>query len=42
MDKIGVDRVGVADIVGYASPRQVYGLIRTLRNVVRHRDTFPK
>lgn len=34
MDKIGVDRVGVADTVGYASPRQVYGLIRTLRNVV--------
>lgn len=34
MDKIGVDRVGVADTVGYALPKQVYGLIRTLRNVV--------
>ncbi|KAF4445944.1 homocitrate synthase [Fusarium austroafricanum] len=30
-DKVGVDRVGVADIVGGATPRMVYDLIRTLR-----------
>lgn len=34
VDRIGVDRVGVADTVGVASPRQVYELIRTLRSVV--------
>lgn len=34
MDAVGVDRVGVADTVGVATPRQVYELIRTLRGVV--------
>ncbi|KAI9834429.1 MAG: Saccharopine dehydrogenase [Phylliscum demangeonii] len=34
VDKIGVDRVGIADTVGCASPRQVYELVRTLRGVV--------
>lgn len=46
VDKIGVDRVGIADTVGCANPRQVYELVRTLRGVVRcdieihlHNDT---
>jgi homocitrate synthase len=34
VDKIKVDRVGIADTVGCASPRQVYDLVRTLRGVV--------
>ncbi|KAF9877442.1 homocitrate synthase, variant 1 [Colletotrichum karsti] len=34
VDKIGVNRVGVADTIGCANPRQVYDLIRTLRGVV--------
>ena len=34
MDKIGVNRVGIADTVGCANPRQVYDLVRTLRSVV--------
>jgi homocitrate synthase len=34
VDKIGVNRVDIADTVGYASPRQVYDLIRTLCGVV--------
>ena len=34
VDQIGVNRVGVADTVGCAGPRQVYDLIRTLRGVV--------
>ncbi|MCJ1288625.1 Saccharopine dehydrogenase [Xylographa carneopallida] len=34
VDKVGVNRVGIADTVGCASPRQVYDLIRTLRGVV--------
>lgn len=34
VDKIGVNRVGVADTVGCADPRQVYELVRTLRGVV--------
>ncbi|KAI1441637.1 HMGL-like-domain-containing protein [Annulohypoxylon stygium] len=34
VDKIGVNRVGIADTVGCASPRQVYELVRTLRGVV--------
>merc|ERR1712072_1222127 len=34
VDKIGVNRVGVADTVGCATPRQVYDLVRTLRGVV--------
>ena len=32
--KVGVDRVGIADTIGCASPRQVYDLVRTLRGVV--------
>ncbi|KAK1994914.1 HMGL-like-domain-containing protein [Colletotrichum falcatum] len=34
VDKVGVDRVGVADTIGCANPRQVYDLIHTLRGVV--------
>lgn len=34
VDKVGVNRVGIADTVGCASPRQVYDLVRTLRGVV--------
>lgn len=46
VDKIGVNRVGIADTVGCANPRQVYDLVRTLRGCVRcdiethfHNDT---
>ncbi|CAO3598990.1 unnamed protein product [Absidia cylindrospora] len=46
VDKIGVNRVGIADTVGCANPRQVYELVRTLRSVVNcdiechfHNDT---
>lgn len=34
VDKVGVNRVCVADTVGRASPRQVYDMIRALRRVV--------
>jgi isopropylmalate/homocitrate/citramalate synthase len=34
VDKVGVNRVGIADTVGCASPRQVYDLVSTLRGVV--------
>lgn len=34
VDKIGVNRVGIADTVGVANPRQVYELVHTLRGVV--------
>ncbi|EGG00462.1 uncharacterized protein MELLADRAFT_50387 [Melampsora larici-populina 98AG31] len=34
VDKVGVNRVGIADTVGCANPRQVYDLVRTLRGVV--------
>ncbi|KAF2236553.1 homocitrate synthase [Viridothelium virens] len=34
VDRVGVNRVGIADTVGCASPRQVYDLVRTLRGVV--------
>ncbi|GIV67358.1 homocitrate synthase [Caldilinea sp.] len=34
VDKIGVNRVGIADTVGIATPRQVYDLVKTLRGVV--------
>jgi homocitrate synthase len=34
VDRIGVNRVGIADTVGCANPRQVYELVRTLRGVV--------
>ncbi|KXN70912.1 homocitrate synthase [Conidiobolus coronatus NRRL 28638] len=34
VDKLGVNRVGIADTVGCANPRQVYELVKTLRSVV--------
>lgn len=34
IDKIGVNRVGIADTVGVANPRQVYKLVKTVRSVV--------
>ncbi len=34
VDKIGVNRVGIADTVGVANPRQVYELVKTLRGVI--------
>ncbi|KAK3984763.1 HMGL-like-domain-containing protein [Cladorrhinum sp. PSN332] len=34
VDAVGVNRVGIADTVGCATPRQVYDLVRTLRGVV--------
>ncbi|KAG5298269.1 homocitrate synthase [Histoplasma ohiense] len=46
VDQVGVNRVGIADTVGCASPRQVYELVRVLRGVVNcdieihlHNDT---
>ena len=46
VDKIGVNRVGIADTVGVANPLQVHELVRTLRGVVHcdiefhgHNDT---
>lgn len=46
VSKAGVGRVGIADTIGCASPRQVYDLVRTLRGVVQcdiechfHNDT---
>jgi homocitrate synthase len=35
VDAIGVDRVGIADTVGVATPRQVYELVRELRSRVQ-------
>lgn len=35
VDQAGVNRVGIADTVGCASPRQVYDLVRCLRGVVK-------
>jgi homocitrate synthase len=34
IDKLGVNRVGIADTVGVANPRQVYKLVKTVRSVV--------
>jgi homocitrate synthase len=34
IDKTGVNRVGIADTVGVANPRQVYELVKTVRGVV--------
>lgn len=34
-EKLGVHRVGVADTVGIATPRQVYALVREVRSAVR-------
>ena len=46
VDSVGVHRVGIADTVGGASPRQVYDLVKTVRGVVEcdiethfHNDT---
>ena len=35
VDKLGVDRVGVADTVGVATPFQVYETVRAVRSVIR-------
>lgn len=35
VDKVGVNRVGIADTVGIATPSQVSKLVSTLRGVVR-------
>ncbi|KAI7866571.1 homocitrate synthase [Mucor mucedo] len=35
VDRLGVNRVGIADTVGCANPRQVYELVKTLRSVVK-------
>lgn len=35
VDEIGVDRVGIADTVGVATPRQVFELVSTLRRLVK-------
>jgi homocitrate synthase len=35
VDQLGVDRVGIADTVGVATPRQVYELVQTLRRTVK-------
>lgn len=34
VDKLGVNRVGIADTVGCADPLQVYNLVSTIRNIV--------
>jgi len=34
IDKLGVNRVGIADTVGVANPRQVYKLVKTVRSVI--------
>ncbi|OBA26129.1 homocitrate synthase mitochondrial precursor [Hanseniaspora valbyensis NRRL Y-1626] len=34
VDKVGVNRIGIADTVGCANPRQVYELVRTLKSVI--------
>ncbi|VEU21239.1 DEKNAAC102124 [Brettanomyces naardenensis] len=34
VDKIGVDRIGIADTVGGGNPRQVYELVRTIKSCV--------
>ncbi|MEA3346255.1 MAG: homocitrate synthase [Chloroflexota bacterium] len=35
VDQVGVDRVGIADTVGVATPLQVYNLVRRLRESVK-------
>lgn len=35
VDQIGVDRVGVADTVGIATPLQVYDVVRRIRQVIK-------
>jgi homocitrate synthase len=46
IDKLGVNRVGIADTVGVANPRQMYKLVKTIRSIVKcdmevhcHNDT---
>jgi len=34
IDQLGVNRVGIADTVGVANPRQVYKLVKTVRSVI--------
>ena len=34
VDKVGVDRVGIADTVGCASPRQVFDLVRSKSRII--------
>ncbi|QPG75795.1 homocitrate synthase lys21 [Brettanomyces nanus] len=34
VDKIGVNRIGIADTVGGGNPRQVYDLVRTIKSCV--------
>lgn len=34
VDKVGVNRVGIADTVGCASPRQVFDLVRSKSRIV--------
>jgi len=34
IDKLGVNRVGIADTVGVANPRQTYKLVKTVRSVI--------
>lgn len=34
VDKLGVNRIGIADTVGCADPLQVYNLVSTIRNIV--------
>lgn len=34
VDKLGVNRVGIADTVGVANPRQVYNVVHAVRQVV--------
>lgn len=34
VDKLGVQRVGIADTVGVAHPRQVYKLVKTVKSIV--------
>ena len=34
VDKLGVNRVGIADTVGVATPLQVYNVIRMVREVI--------
>ncbi len=40
VDALGVNRIGVADTVGIASPRQVYALVSILRNELRAEIEF--
>ena len=40
VDAMGVQRIGVADTVGIASPRQVYALVSLLRNELRAEIEF--